>query len=103
MSDHAMPGTAQGIKEELLRAIDQSGKVSIFFSGKGLSLVSGGPSGLLFVITRPPFCLLPCLSLSGVRYEASSECIGGFGEGTHHSRGFNGKKSKREIRIMLVC
>lgn len=34
MSDHAMPGTAQGIKEELLRAIDQSGKVSIFF-GEG--------------------------------------------------------------------
>ena len=61
-----------------------------------------GPSGLLFVITRPPFCLLPCLSLSGVRYEASSECIGGFREGTHHSRGFNGKKSRREIRIMLV-
>lgn len=61
-----------------------------------------GPSGLSFVIARPPFCLLPCLSLSGVRYEASSECIGGFGEGTHHSRGFNGKKSKREIRIMLV-
>ena len=34
MSDHAMPGTAQGIKEELLRAIDQSGKVSIFFQGR---------------------------------------------------------------------